>query len=88
MSWLCVAPIVEGDGEIAAVPVLLRDNLLPALGIHYRVRILSPIKVPRAFPGLTVRNLCLGRNLFDSEGLVSEPIGDASKSAFLKNFCV
>ena len=42
-----ILPIVEGDGEIAAVPVLLRDNLLPALGIHYRVRILSPIKVPR-----------------------------------------
>lgn len=47
MSRLRVAAIVEGDGEVAAVPILLR-RLWPALGGHYIDVLSPPIRRKRA----------------------------------------
>lgn len=47
MSRLLVAPIVEGHGEVEAVPLLLRRIWTELLGGEY-VRVLPPIRIPRS----------------------------------------
>lgn len=44
MSHFCIAPIVEGKGEVAAVPILLR-RLWAALGKHQPLHINEPLRV-------------------------------------------
>ena len=46
MSWLCVAPIVEGDGEVAAVRGLLTRVWSELLGGSH-VEVLAPIRGKR-----------------------------------------
>lgn len=46
MSPICVAPIVEGHGETAAVPILIRRIYSELFGLD--VQVLRPIRVPRA----------------------------------------
>lgn len=46
MSGYTIAPIVEGDGEVQAVPVLLRRICMELLGV-YDVTIRKPWRLPR-----------------------------------------
>ena len=61
-----------------AVSISYGDPMVVAINVR-----LPPTSLPRAVPGLTVRNLCFGLSLFVSGGLVTEPIGVASNKAFL-----
>lgn len=47
MSRLCVAPIVEGHGEVAAVPVLLR-RIATEMLTEVHLDVLRPFRVPRS----------------------------------------
>lgn len=58
---LKIAPIVEGDGEVAAAPILLRRICLELLG-GTTAHVLRPIRQPRSRL-IDNKNDCLGRSL-------------------------